>query len=296
MIHADNYLKACRLRSMFVTANRWPVYYQRITGPLADNVVLGRPLYSWIGHTPAMALHKTLQLAREVDLLSSSGADLSSNIHRALVYKPLIRELSKVDNPKPQKHLYSFFCDLQREYITANLITAKLSHFGLRSRQLFKNIKHCSYSLKGRVPPRVLASLFLLWNNAWVTSRRTGNRLGSRCKFCQATFSECSIEHYAFCQVIKVLGNHFLNTPRRYTREEFFCLRKESPEVILQRACHVHVVKRCVDFLRHNPLSCPILAYRAQVWHLSMAKPIKMQYKLSAEGLAWGDQQSRSLS
>ena len=183
---------------------------------------------------------------------------------------------------------------MQREHITFSILSNRLSRLRIRPRNVAQVVRHTAACLKGKVPPRVLASLFLLWSNGLVTSRRTGS--SSRCKFCQAVFSDCSIEHFSQCQAIKVLGTHFVNTPRRYTREQFFCMHKESSDLIIQRACHVHLVKRTSDFLRHNPNACPVLSYRAQVWKLALSKA-NFVYKLSTEGLVVkGDEQLQSAS
>ena len=96
--------------------------------------------------------------------------------------------------------------------------------------------------------------------------------------------SDFSIEHLCSCPVAKTLGQHFLEVPNSNTRIKFFCLENEDMVTFTKRIAHVHILKRTLDTLRHNPLADPVLMYRARAWELNLRFRLPY-FKHSLDGL-----------
>ena len=102
------------------------------------------------------------------------------------------------------------------------------------------------------VSPRVHASVFgSIWNR-WCTLRRFQFR--GRCRLCQSLHSEDSIEHYAFCSVVKELAARRLRLDtQRHVNLHTFTLTNpclNTKQLLSRAALLIYATYRALNFQR----------------------------------------------
>ena len=115
-------------------------------------------------------------------------------------------------------------------------------------------------ALKRLTPPRVVAAVWKTMWNGWTTARRF-QETGHKCLFgCGSAHGGDSIEHYAFCAIVKEIGVRFVGLQQtHYSRNlgNFVALGLNHGTVdettLTKRAVLVYAVYRATNTLRKCP-------------------------------------------
>ena len=130
--------------------------------------------------------------------------------------------------------------------------------------------------LAGLVAPRVHAAVFgSIWNR-WCTRRRF--QLRGTCRLCQAVHSEDSIEHYAFCKVVRELAARRLRLDAflHVNLHTFTCTNPllNSKELLTRAALLIYATYRALNYQRHaaSPLLGEDLFHAMSQWVVEGAR------------------------
>ena len=102
--------------------------------------------------------------------------------------------------------------------------------------------------------------------NAWCTSRRFQGNVHGGCRFCGIWTTSDDLEHFAQCPLLKALLANFSKISKAHTKEQFFVLADEAPEVLFCRAIHLYCCKSMFDYSRHNIGQNWPMLYRANLY------------------------------
>merc|ERR1711957_927425 len=117
-------------------------------------------------------------------------------------------------------------------------------------RKLTASASRLIATVRGRVPPCVLAAILATWFNGWTTGRRFQDR-SCRCRFNQACLGEDSIEHYAVCAFVWDLASRSLRlrpTPRSLGR--FLGLQLADHDSAISMALHIFAAYGTFNFFQ----------------------------------------------
>ena len=180
----------------------------------------------------------------------------------------LANKTQNLDKPfKTQTILYKYLHDTIFKFDPAQDIVKRLKRWRLdRCPCLWRAVLRTSSRLRNlNLSPKFLSAVFLTWMNAWCTSRRFQGVHG-RCRFCKIWTTSDDIEHFAQCPLLKALLANFFNLSKTHTKEQFFILADEAPEVLFIRIVHLYCCKSMFDYSRHNEGQDWPIIYRAMVY------------------------------